>query len=446
MTPETRYARSGDVHIAYQVIGNGPIDLVRVPGWISHLEIGWREPSLAHFYNRLSSFSRLILFDKRGTGLSDRVELGQLPTLEMRMDDVRAVMDAAGSEKAAVYGLSEGGVMAMLFGATHPQRCQAVLTFGAYACRIYHPDYPWAPTPEARQAWYDSLESSWGRPESLADIVPSKVGDSAFMEWYGAFFRAGASPAAALAMAKMNTQADVRDILPAIRVPTLVMNREEDGDVRVDEARYIASHIPGARLATFPGADHVDFVGNADAVLDEIEEFLTGARHAAEPDRVLATLLFTDIVGSTETAAALGDRAWRDVLASHHQTVRDLLQTYRGREIDAAGDGFLAAFDGPARGIRCAQAIIGASTRQGLAIRAGLHTGECEILGPKLAGIAVHVAARCASAAGRGEVVVTSTVRDLVAGSGLTFTDRGEQELKGVPGVWRLLAAQPGRA
>jgi len=241
LSPETRYARSGEVHIAYQVLGDGPVDLVMVPGWVSHLEMAWREPALARFYTRLSSFSRLIRFDKRGTGLSDRVEPSQLPTLEMRMDDVCVVMDAAGSAKAAIYGLSEGGVMAMLFAATYPDRCHALLTFGAYACRIQRPDYPWAPTPEARQAMYDELESAWGRPESLAGIVPSKVEDSAFMDWYGAYCQAAASPAAALALAKMNTQLDVRDILPAIRVPTLVMNRQMDGDVAVDEARYIAS-------------------------------------------------------------------------------------------------------------------------------------------------------------------------------------------------------------
>jgi pimeloyl-ACP methyl ester carboxylesterase len=433
------------VHIAYQVIGDGPNDLVMVPGWVSHLEMAWREPLLAHFYTRLGSFSRLILFDKRGTGLSDRVELSQLPTLEQRMDDVRAVMDSADSKRAAVYGLSEGGVMAMLFAATHPDRCQALITFGTYACRVYNPEYPWAPTPEARQATYDQIETVWGQPESLADIVPSMVTDARFMEWYGAYCRAAASPAAALALSKMNTQCDVRAVLSAIRVPTLVMNREQDGDVKVEEARYLASHIPNARLVTFPGADHVDFVGDADAVLDEIEEFLTGARRASEPDRVLATLLFTDIVGSTEKAAAIGDRPWRDLLAGHHATVRDLLHSHRGREIDAAGDGFLAAFDGPARAIRCAQAIVGASSRHGLAVRAGLHTGECEILGDKLAGIAVHVAARCAGAAEGGEVVVTSTVRDLVAGSGLAFRDRGQQELKGVPGTFQLLLALPGK-
>jgi pimeloyl-ACP methyl ester carboxylesterase len=434
------------VHIAYQVIGDGPIDLVMVPGWVSHLEMAWRQPLLAHFYTRLSSFSRLILFDKRGTGLSDRVEPSQLPTLEQRMDDVRAVMDAADSERAAVYGLSEGGVMAMLFAATHPDRCQALITFGTYACRIYNTEYPWAPTPEARRAAYDQIETVWGQPASVADIVPSKLTDPAFMEWYGAYCRAAASPAAALALSKMNTQGDVRAILPAIRVPTLVMNREQDGDVKVEEARYLAARIPGARLVTFPGADHVDFVGDSDAVLDEIEEFLTGARRASEPDRVLATLLFTDIVGSTEKAAAIGDRPWRDLLAGHHATVRDLLHSHRGREIDAVGDGFLAAFDGPARAIRCAQAIVADSSRHGLTVRAGVHTGECEILGDKLAGIAVHVAARCAATAQGGEVMVTSTVRDLVAGSGLTFSNRGQQELKGVPGKFQLLLALPGRA
>ncbi|HEV8420840.1 MAG TPA: adenylate/guanylate cyclase domain-containing protein, partial [Actinomycetota bacterium] len=355
--PETRYAKSGDVNIAYQVVGEGKLDLVFVSGWISNVELSWEEPNLRHFLERLASFSRLILFDKRGTGLSDRVSLDGLPTLEQRMDDVRAVMDAAGSHRAALFGISEGGPMCILFAATYPARTIALVTCGTYAKRIWSSDYPWAPTPEERQRFYDAIEFHWGRELGLDTLAPSMRDDPAIRLWLETYIRRSASPGAALALAKMNTQIDVRRVLSAVKVPALIMHRTGDRDASVEEGRYIAGHIPGARFVELPGADHLPWIGNQDAVLDGIEEFLTGVRPIHEPDRVLATVLFTDIVGSTERAHALGDRAWRDLLERHHGIVRRELERFRGREIDTAGDGFLAAFDGPARAIRSACAI-----------------------------------------------------------------------------------------
>jgi class 3 adenylate cyclase len=440
--PQTRYARSGDISIAYQVLGDSPFDLVFVHGWVSHLDMQWDEPHLAAFLGRLASFARLIILDKRGTGLSDRVALNELPTLEQRMDDLRAVMDATGSEKASLFGVSEGGAMCLLFAATYPNRVRSVLTFGSYAKRIRSPDYPWAPTRDEREAAYRELLETWGTTRGLEAVFPSMIGNPAFEEWVGAYFRASASPAAAVALLRMNSEADIRAILPSVRVPALVMNRIEDGDVRVEEARYIASRIPGATLKLFPGADHVAWVGYTDDILGEIEEFLTGSRHADISDRVLATILSTDIVGSTELVTRLGDRNWRDLLERHHTLVRRELQRFRGREIDTAGDGFFAAFDGPARAIRCAKAVVGDSANLGVEVRAGLHTGECEILGDKLTGIAVHTAARVAASASPGEVLVSATVRDLVAGSGITFAERGEHALKGLPDRLRLFAVE----
>ncbi|HEX7265299.1 MAG TPA: adenylate/guanylate cyclase domain-containing protein [Candidatus Dormibacteraeota bacterium] len=442
MRPQTRYARSGDLSIAYQVLGSGPFDLVFVHGWVSHLDLQWEEPHLAAFLSRLASFARLIILDKRGTGLSDRVALSELPTLEQRMDDLRAVMDAAGSESASVFGTSEAGAMCLLFAATYPQRVRSVLTFGSYAKRIRSADYPWAPTREEREAAYTEVLETWGRSTGMESIFPSMMGNPPFEQWLGAYFRAAASPAAAVALLRMNSEADVRAILPSVRVPALIMNRIEDGDVRVEEARYIAAQIPGATLKLFPGADHVPWVGHQDDILGEIEEFLTGARHADTHDRVLATILSTDIAGSTELVARLGDRSWRDLLERHHAVVRRELQRYRGREIDTAGDGFFASFDGPARAIRCAKAVIGDTADLGVEVRAGLHTGECEILGDKLTGIAVHTAARVAATAAPGEVLVSATVRDLVAGSGITFAERGEHSLKGLPDRLRLFAVE----
>jgi class 3 adenylate cyclase len=442
MQPETKYAKSGDVYIAYQVVGNGPLDLVYVPGWVTHLEYGWEEPGLARFYQRLASFSRLILFDKRGTGLSDRVAESELPTLEQRMDDVRAVMDAVGSERAAVLGASEGGNLSVLFAATYPERTIALVTIGIYAKRIWAPDYPWAPTPEERQEWFDTLERDWGGEVDLATLAPSAAHDPRFRQWFATYLRRSASPKAALAFARMNTQIDIRHLLPAIQAPTLVLHRTGDLDSNVEEGRYIGQRIPGAKYVELSGTDHIPWVGDADAVLDEIEEFLTGVRHVAEPDRVLATVLFTDIVSSTEQAAAMGDRRWRDLLESHNLLMKRELARFRGREVKSTGDGVLATFDGPARAIRCAQAIRDGVRGLGIEIRAGLHTGECEVMGEDVGGIAVHIGARVASLAGPGEVLVSGTVKDLVAGSGIQFADRGAHILKGVPDQWRLFAVE----
>ncbi len=438
MQLETRYAKSSGINVAYQVLGDGPLHLVYVPGWVSHLELAWEQPLLARFYQRLASFSRLVLFDKRGTGLSDR--LAQLPTMEERMDDVRAVMDAVGMSRAALFGVSEGGPMCALFAATYPERTSALVVYGTYAKRIWAPEYPWAPTPEERQRFFDAIEKRWGGVVDLAILAPSVANAKAFRRWWAAYLRAGASPGAALALARMNTEIDIRHILPTVRVPTLVLHRTDDRDVAVGGARYIAQAIPQAKYVELDGSDHLAFVGDADALLDEVEEFLTGARHVPESDRVLATVLFADIVGSTERAAALGDGRWRELLVSYQTLARRELERHRGREIDTAGDGVLAAFDGPARAIRCACAFRDAVRALGIEVRAGLHTGECEVIGPKLGGIAVHIGARVAAHAGPGEVLVSNTVKDLVAGSGLRFLDRGVHVLKGVPGGWHLFA------
>ena len=442
MQPVTRYADSGGVSIAYQVVGEGPFDLVYVPGWVSNVEYGWEEPSLARFYRRLASFSRLILFDKRGTGLSDRVT--QYPTLDQRMDDVRAVMDAAGSERAAVFGHSEGGSLAVLFAATHPERVRALVTVGIFAKRVWSPDYPWAPTPEQRQHFFDAIRQGWGGLVDLEVLAPSVAKDELFGRWWATYLRLSASPAAALTLARWNTEIDIRHVLPTVCVPTLVLHRTGDLDANIEEGRYIARQIPGARFVQLPGVDHLPWVGNADILLDEVEEFLTGVRPIAEPDRVLATVLFTDIVDSTRRAAALGDRRWRELLEAHHAATRRELARHRGREVKTLGDGFLAAFDGPARAVRCAEAISTAVRPLGLEVRAGLHTGECEAMGEDLGGLAVHLAARVAAQADAGEVLVSSTVKDLVAGSGLRFEDRGVHCLKGVPDDWRLFAVQRG--
>ncbi len=441
MTPETRYARSGDVNIAYQVVGDAPRDLVLVPGWVSNVEVFWDDPGVARFLERLASFTRLILFDKRGTGLSDRV--ADLPTLETRMDDVRAVMDAVGSERAALYGYSEGGVMCALFAATYPLRTTALVMHGSYARLRHGPDYPLGRTPEAHQAWLEDCQRGWGGPVGLDLRAPSLAGNDAARQWWARFLRLSASPAAAIALIRMNYEIDIRHVLPAIRVPTLLLHSVGDRAIDVNTGRYLAAHIAGAKYVELAGSDHVPWGEDADAILDEIEEFLTGVRHGPEPDRVLATVLFTDIVGATERAASLGDRRWRDVLEQHHAVVRRELGRFRGREVDTAGDGFLATFDGPARGIRCARALSDGVRTLGLAVRAGLHTGECEVMGDKLGGLAVHIGSRVAAAAGPGEVLVSSTVKDLVAGSGLRFQDRGLQPLKGVPGEWRLYALEP---
>jgi pimeloyl-ACP methyl ester carboxylesterase len=434
------YARSGDVSIAYQVVGDGPRDIVMVPGWVSNLEASWEDPDLARAQERLASFSRLILFDKRGTGLSDRVPASDLPSLETRMDDVRAVMDIVGSERAALFGASEGGSMAVLFAATYPRRTTALIGFGMFASRHRSPEYPWGPTAEAREAWLDSIEKHWDEAADIDTIAPSRAHDERYREQFGSWLRRSASPGAAVALGRMNTDIDVRAVLPTIRVPTLIMHRAGDRDASVEEGRFIASRIPGATFVELPGEDHLFWTENADAVVDEIEEFLTGVRHGSEPDRVLATVLFTDIVGSTARAVKMGDRQWMDALEAHRTMVRWYLQRFNGHEVDTAGDGFFATFDGPARAIRCALAVRDAAGERDIEIRAGLHTGEVE-MGEKPGGVAVHIGARVMSEAGPGEVLVSQTVKDLVAGSGLRFEERGPRALKGVPGVWDLWSA-----
>jgi pimeloyl-ACP methyl ester carboxylesterase len=439
MVPEVRYTKSGDVNIAYQVIGEGPLDLVFVPGWVSNVEIVWEEPALVRFLTRLASFSRVILFDKRGTGLSDRFT--EMPNLETRMDDVRAVMDAVNSERAALFGYSEGGVLCALFAATYPDRTSALIMHGSYARLTWRPDYPWGPTDEERIAFNDEAERHWGEPVGIEDRAPSMAHDERFRNWWARYLRLSASPAAFATLSRMNMQLDIRNILPAIRVPTLIMHSVNDQALPIESGRYLAEHIPGARLVELTG-DHVPWLADAEVVVDEVEEFLTGVRHGPEPDRVLATVLFTDIVGSSEKAVSLGDRAWRDLLENHHALIRRELDRFRGREIDTAGDGFLASFDGPARAIRCARAISEEVRSLGIEVRAGLHTGECEKMGDKLGGIAVHTGARVAALAKAGEVLVSSTVKDLVAGSGLSFQERGAHSLKGIPGEWHLFAVE----
>lgn len=432
-----RYTRSGDVNIAYQVTGAGPFDLVLVPGFFSHLEIDWDHADHARFLERLGSFARLIRFDKRGTGLSDRA-VG-LPDIESRMDDVRAVMDAVGSEQAALFGYSEGGPMSVLFAAAYPERTRALVLHGSYAKRIRSDDYPWAPTREERLATARDLEETWGENVDLSTMHPNADADTA--EWFHRRGRASLSPSAARDLILMNSEADVREALGAVQCPTLVTHRTGDRDSQAEEGRYLAEHIPGARFVEFPGDDHVPWV-DMDPLLDEVEEFLTGVPPAQRSDRVLATLLFTDLVGSTEMARELGDAPWSELLDKHHTAVRRELARFSGEEIDTAGDGFLALFDGPARAIRCALAIRDGLHVLGLDVRAGVHTGEVERRrGGKPRGIAVHVGARIMSLGEAGDVLVSSTTRDLVAGSGLDFEDRGEHELKGVEGSRRAFAA-----
>ena len=436
MQPVTQYARSGDVHVAYQAFGDGPINLVLVPGFVSNVENYWDQPDFARFLTRLASYARVVTFDKRGTGGSDRVS--ELPGLDVRMDDLRAVMDAAGIEQAALLGISEGAPLSILFAATYPHRCRALVLYGSFSRFSY-----WFATDEALAAFFGYVEKAWGTGGSIQKFAPSRANDAAFQRWWGRNERFGASPAAVTALMRMNSQIEIGGVLPAVRVPTLVIHRTGDQVVNVAGGRDVAAKIPGARLAEFPGSDHLFYVGeNADDISDAIEEFLTGARGSAVADRVLATVLFTDIVGSTEKAASLGDRRWRALLDDHHAMVRNILTRFRGHEVKTTGDGFLATFDGPARGVRCARVIADEVRSLGIDIRAGLHTGECEIIGDDVGGIAVHIGARVAALAGAGEVLVSGTVKDLVAGSGLRFGSRGVTPLKGVPGEWQIFAAE----
>ena len=450
--PEVRYAKSGDVSIAYSVVGDGPLELVFVSGWVfSALEHAWEGPP-ADFFRRLASFSRLILFDKRGTGLSDRTT--GIPDLETRMDDIRAVMEAAGSTRAAIMGVSEGGPMTLLFGATYPERTAAVILYGAGVSWVRTEDYPWA---LSREEWVEHIRRMSSRGETrewlqerLEDEAPSLARDEAVRRWWRRWVLTSASPGAVVDLWRMNMEIDARHALPAIRVPTLLLHRGGDRVYSVAGARYMAEQIPGAELVELLGDDHGWWV-ESEPITREVERFLRGIWDRGEwdlveSDRVLATVLFTDIVGSTAKVADLGDRRWSELLQQHHALVRRQLIRFSGREIDTAGDGFFASFDGPARAIRCARAITEAVGELGLVVRSGLHTGECELVEGKVGGIAVHVGARVAAEAAPGEVLVSSTVKDLVAGSGIQFRERGTVELKGVPGEWRLYSVEPDAA
>lgn len=433
MAAVTRYAKSGDVHIAYQVFGEGPVDMVLGPGFISHVEACWDEPSFARWLNQLGKSARVITFDKRGTGLSDRVN--DPSGLDQRMDDIRAVMDAAGSERAALFGVSEGGTLGMLFAASHPDRCQALMLYGTFA--------RWAPTEAELDRAISYMEQHWGSGMSLRRYGPSKLSDPAFQQWWARLERLAASPSAAIALVRMNSQLDAAAILSTIRVPCLVLHRVGDVVVDIEDGRFLAKHIPGARLIELSGEDHLPFIGeNADEIVGHVTEFITGARAEVDIDRVLATVLLTDIVGSTGKAESLGDRGWRDLLDAHNNVVRKELARFRGHEVKSLGDGFLVTFDGPARAIRCASAITQAVRPLGIEVRAGLHTGEVEYADDDVRGIAVHLAARVAGLAGPGEVLASRTVRDLVAGSGLRFTERGSHALKGLQEPMQLFAAR----
>jgi class 3 adenylate cyclase len=438
-TPTTRYARSGDLSIAYQVFGEGDLDLVLVPGFVSHIEVIWEAEPARRFLERLASYARVIIFDRRGSGLSDPV-VGA-PTLEVRMDDVRAVMDAAGSERAALVGLSEGVPLSLLFAATYPERVSALVCWGGTARATYADDYPWALPAEAlAESAAELLLPTWG-DGSIIEIVAPSVGDNPqAQEFMGRLQRATASPGMMMQLAAMYLELDMREVVPTIHTPALVLHRTRDRLVDVRNGRWLAEHLPNAKLVELEGDDHAPYFDHVDDWHGEVQEFLTGARAAPVSERILATVLFTDIVDSTKTAAELGDHRWREVLEGHQQVVRRALERFAGREVKTTGDGFLATFDGPARAIQCAEEIIDSSRPLGIEIRAGLHTGECEVMGDDIGGIAVHIAARVSGHAGAGDVVVSRTVKDLVAGSGIAFADRGTHELKGVPDDWQLLA------
>jgi class 3 adenylate cyclase len=439
-TPETRYAKSDDVNVAYQVVGEGPIDLLFAPGFVSHVDLYWTSPELTSFMRRLASFSRLIIFDKPGTGASDPV--ASAPTLDERVQNMRAVLDAAGSERAALLGISEGGPMSLLFAATYPERISHLIIYGSFARVETAPDYfpDLQPKFDQTMAGFRDMLDHWGEGRMIDFFAPTLAGSATVRSAYGLFERAAASPAMVRAVMEAVQQIDIRAVLPTIEIPTLVLHRKGDTAIPVENGRYLAEHIPRARYVELSGEDHIAWFGDPEPILAETEEFLTGTSHAPESDRVLATVLFTDIVGSTERAAELGDARWRELLEAHDGVVRTLLERFRGREVKATGDGFLAAFDGPAKAIRCGQAIVDEVQPLGIEVRAGVHTGECERRGDDLGGLAVHIGARVGAIAGPGEVLVSSTVKELVVGSGIEFSDRGSQTLKGVPGEWRLFA------
>jgi class 3 adenylate cyclase len=441
--PPIRYTKTIDgLHIAYQVVGTGPFDLLYAPGWFSNLECAWEVPELGEFLAELGSLSRLILFDRRGFGLSDSPTTTGSWSLELGMDDIRAVMDAAGSERAVLFGMDDGGALCTLFAASDPGRVSALVLFAVWAKYFRSPDYPWGWTKQQDEIWMQRVESHWGTEEFWADsayVSPHISGDPGRVRAWARYARLSASRGAALATARMQAETDIRAVLPAVMVPTLVMHRTGDTAEPVEQARYIAEHVPNAEVVELPGTEHAPFAGDADRVLRELRRFLSAVRdEEAEFDRVLATVLFTDLVGSTERAAALGDRAWRELVERHYTVTRGLLARYRGTEVDTAGDGFFATFDGPARAVRCARAIINAVQHLGLDVRAGVHTGEVETIDGKAGGLAVNIGARVAALAGPRELLVSSTVKDLTAGSGLEFEDAGQRELKGIPDAWHL--------
>lgn len=441
--PETRYARSGEVSIAYQVLGDGPPDLVFAPA-LAHLELDWESPSEARFYRRLASACRLIRFNLRGVGMSDRI--AGVATLESRMDDIRAVMDASESERAVIFGLGDAGPLCVLFAATYPERTAALVLFNSAPRFVRNPQLPWLPTRAEQEAEAEEFERHWGEPEFMSKLLRSSNPGLSEGEQPSHLraLRVSVSPGSAAGYVRMNMDVDVCDVLSLVRVPTMVMHRSQGG-WGVQSGRYLAERITGSRFVELPGADFTPGLGDQDHLFAELERFLADVGEGktdVETDRVLATVLFTDIVDSSERAASLGDRAWRELLERHHALVRGHLSRFRGVEVDTAGDGFFASFDGPARAIRCACAIVRTVPELGLEVRAGLHTGECELVDGKVAGIAVHTGARVASHAQRGEVLVSGTVKDLVAGSGLAFDDRGSHELKGIPGKWQLYSVQ----
>jgi class 3 adenylate cyclase len=441
--PETRYAKSADgVHVAYQVIGDGPFDLVLRGEWFCHLDFLWDEPSVARMLTRIASFCRLILLDPRGTGLSDPVSLGELPTVEEWMDDIRIVMDAVGSERAALVGTGGGGPMTLLFAATYPDRVSGLVLVDSYARLARSDNFPDGIPRDLFEQFLEWVEPRWGTGEVLAVVGPSRVNDVGFRRWHGRLERQSVAPGSYQAIVRMLYESDLRDVLPTVSAPTRVVHRVGNRFVPLGLGRDLRDRIRDATMVELPGDDHVFYVGDTDGLVDEIEEFLTGIRGSADADRVLATVLFTDIVGSTAEAARVGDRRWRELIESHHAAVRGELRRFRGNEVDTAGDGFFATFDGPARAIRCARGIHGALEPLDVSVRIGLHTGECEVLDGKLGGIAVNTGARIASLAGPREILVSRTVVDLVAGSGTRFEARGIHQLKGVPGEWHLFAVQ----
>ena len=440
--PEIKFTQSDEVSVAYQVVGNGTLDLVVIPGFVSHLEQAWEDTSFSRILMQLASFSRLILFDKRGTGLSDRIS--GIPTLEERMDDVRAVMDAVGSKLAALFGVSEGGPMSVLFAATYPERASALVLYGSIARGKWAPDYPWMPkSDDARfEAWLEGWRKEWGGPYSIGSWAPSMAEDEVFRQWWAKYLRLSSSPSAVINVFRMNAAIDVRDILPTVRIPTLVLHRLGDRAIDIEQGRYLAEHIPGAEFVELSGDDHLWWVGDSEAIVNKIQTFLTGEQPPIEIDRVLATVLFTDIVDSTKQAAEMGDSRWKDLLDTNNAVMLKEIGRFRGRAVRSTGDGYLAVFDGPGRAIRCGAAVSRELRQLGIEIRTGVHTGEIDLMGEDVGGIAVNIAARVLAEAANNEVWVSRTVKDLVVGSGFEFTEKGTHSLKGVPGEWGLFSVE----